>query len=221
MEGFRDFTGLVAPLLRNNVDTDQIIPKQFLTSLTKTGYGLFLFNSLRWEEPAKDATVTRAQLAPRRDFILNEPRYAGAKILLTGDNFGCGSSREHAVWALKDYGFKVVISASFADIFFSNSSKNNLLLVKLAPKDVAALTKECLAKPGFELQVCLSAAKPYVATPSKRYPFAIDPGLKRNLIEGRDEIAITEQYGDKIKEYERRRLEQEPWLDPQGANKSS
>ena len=221
MEGFRDFTGLAVPLMRSNVDTDQIIPKQFLTSLTKTGYGLFLFNSLRWEEPAKDASATRAQLVPRKDFVLNEPRYAGAKILIAGANFGCGSSREHAVWALKDYGFKVVISASFADIFFSNASKNNLLLVQLEAKDIAELATACARQRGFELEVCLSDPRPYVASGATKHHFAIDAGLKRNLIEGRDEIAITEQYGDRIKEYEQRRLEQEPWLDPRGASKSS
>ena len=220
MEGFRDFTGLAAPYMRNNIDTDQIIPKQFLTSLTKTGYGLFLFNALRWVEPATGSEVTRSQLKPRGDFILNEPRYEGAQILIAGDNFGCGSSREHAVWALKDYGFKVVVSASFADIFSTNSSKNNLLLVQLESTAVKELADECAKQPGFELEVCLSDAKPYVASSKQRHHFSIDEGLKRNLIEGRDEIAITEQLSDKIRDYEQLRLKEEPWLDPQAASKS-
>lgn len=213
MERFRDFTGLAVPYLRENVDTDQIIPKQFLTSVKKTGYGLFLFNDERWLEPARDAEVTREQLAPNLDFPLNQARYEGAQVLLAGSNFGCGSSREHAVWALTGYGLRAIIAPGFADIFSGNASKNGLLLVTLPEATVLELAKQCEDEPGFAIEVNLSAAEPYVAAKGVKHQFAIDAGVRERLLAGLDDIAATERLADQIQEYEERRRQQEPWLD--------
>lgn len=213
MERFRDFTGLAAAYMRENVDTDQIIPKQFLTSVKKTGYGLFLFNDERWLEPAQDADTPRSKLRPNPAFELNAERYAGAEVLLAGANFGCGSSREHAVWALTDYGFKTIIAPGFADIFSGNASKNGLLLVELEAAEVLALARQCEAEPGFAIEIALAADRPYVAAKGRKLHFAIDAGTRERLLEGLDDIAATERLADQIKEYEERRAELEPWLE--------
>ena len=213
MERFRDFSGLAVPYVRENIDTDQIIPKQFLRSIKKTGYGLFLFNDDRWLETASDSSTTRDQLRPNPDFILNAQRYQGAQILIAGKNFGCGSSREHAVWALADYGFRTIIAPSFADIFAGNASKNGLLLITQPPEVIETLQVACEAEPGFMIAVNLSASKPYIEAAGQSHPFTIDPGAKERLLAGLDEIGITEQMLDRIKDYEANRLKQEPWLD--------
>ena len=212
MEKFRDFTGLVAPFVRENIDTDQITPKQFLTSVHKTGYGLFLFNDERWVTPATDSSTTSDQLTPAPDFILNQPRYQGAQILLTGENFGCGSSREHAVWALTGYGFRAIIAPSFAEIFASNASKNMLLLICLPATTITKIHQDCLAQEGYQLEIVLSAASPYVRAAEQKYEFEIDASVKHRLLEGLDEIAITERLQDKIENYEQKRQQDEPWL---------
>ncbi len=213
MEKFRDFTGLVVPFIRENVDTDQIIPKQFLTSVRKTGYGLFLFNDERWVIPATNSSLTADQLEPAADFILNQQRYQNAQIMLAGENFGCGSSREHAVWALTGYGLRAIIAPSFADIFASNASKNGLLLINLPKPSIADLNEACLAKEGYELQIVLSASSPYINASGQRYEFEIDAGIKHRLLEGLDEIGVTERLQDKIDKYEQDRKQEEPWLD--------
>lgn len=216
MEPFRDFTGVAVPYLQDNIDTDMIIPKQFLTSVTKTGYGLFLFNDSRYETPAKDSTTTAEQLTANKDFILNQERYQGAEVLLSGNNFGCGSSREHAVWALCDYGFKAIIAPSFADIFATNASKNGLLLVPQPKEVVVKLAKACEASKGFAIQVVLSEDEPYLSVGKDQYPFDIDHGIKERLLAGLDDIALTERYLGNIKQYEEQRITQEPWLDIAG-----
>ena len=213
MERFKDFTGQAVAYLRENVDTDQIIPKQFLTSVTKTGYGLFLFNDERWLTPAKDSNSKREDLTANEKFVLNQKKYEGAQILIAGQNFGCGSSREHAVWALTDFGFKAIIAPSFADIFSSNASKNGLLLIELDKKDIANLAKEAESKSNLFIEVVLSDPKPYIKTKSKKFNFTIDSGIKNRLLAGLDEIAITEQSLDQIKTYEQERQKLEPWLE--------
>lgn len=212
MERFQDFTGMAVPYVSNNIDTDTIIPKQFLTSVTKTGYGLFLFNDLRWLSPAVDASTTAAELEPHPDFVLNQKRYQGAEILITGANFACGSSREHAVWALAGYGFKAIIAQSFADIFSSNSSKNGLLLINFPAATIEELVVACQAEEGYAIKVVLSVEEPYVEASGKRHPFDVDAGVKERLLEGLDEISITEKMQERIKEYEQQRLQAEPWL---------
>lgn len=213
MERFHNFTGLAVPHVSNNIDTDAIIPKQFLTSVTKTGYGLFLFNDTRWLNPAADSNTTATELKPNPDFVLNQERYRDAEILITGENFACGSSREHAVWALTDYGFKAIIAQSFADIFSSNSSKNGLLLISLPATTIKELATSCQAKEGYSIKVMLSVDEPYVEASDKQHPFEVDPGVKERLLKGLDEIGITERMQGKIKEYERQRLQVEPWLE--------
>lgn len=213
MEPFRDFKGLAVPYLNDNVDTDKIIPKQFLTSITKTGYGLFLFNDDRWLNPAKDATATAEELQMNPDFTLNQQRYQGAQILLCGNNFGCGSSREHAVWALGNYGFKAIIAPSFADIFATNASKNGLLLICLPKDAVGAMATACEKQPGLTIEIKLSVDNPYVTCTGERYSFSIDAGIKERLLEGLDDIALTERLLGSIKQYESERKLAEPWLD--------
>ena len=195
MKAFKKHTGLVAPLDRANVDTDQIIPKQFLKRIERTGFGEFLFYDWR-SDP---------------DFVLNEPRYKGASILVAGKNFGCGSSREHAPWALLQYGFQAVIAPSFADIFFNNSFKNGLLLIKLDAKTVDRLFKEAAAQQGYRLAIDL--ADQSVTTPGgESIKFEIDPFRKHCLMNGLDEIGLTLEHADKIKAFEAKRREQQPWL---------
>ncbi len=210
MEKFITLDGIVAPLDRANVDTDAIIPKQFLKSIRRTGFGPNLFDEWRYldhGEPGMDHG--KRPLNP--DFVLNQPRYHGAQILLARENFGCGSSREHAPWALLDYGFRVIIAPSFADIFYNNCFKNGILPVVLDAEVVDRLFQEVAAQPGYRLKVDLEAQT--VTTPAGGvHPFSVDPFRKRCLLEGLDDIALTLQHADEIRAYEARRREEAPWL---------
>jgi 3-isopropylmalate/(R)-2-methylmalate dehydratase small subunit len=195
MEKFPVLNGLVAPLDRANVDTDQIIPKQYLSSIKRTGFGQGLFADWR-----KDP-----------QFVLNQPRYKGANILLARKNFGCGSSREHAPWALMDYGFRCVIAPSFADIFFNNSFKNGFLPVVLREDEVERLFYECAAVPGFRLIVDLEKQAVATADASRVMNFQVDPFRKYCLVNGLDEIGLTLRHADKIRAFEATRKAQHPW----------
>ncbi|MEW5756796.1 MAG: 3-isopropylmalate dehydratase small subunit [Pseudomonadota bacterium] len=210
MEKFITLHGLVAPLDRPNVDTDAIIPKQFLKSIKRSGFGPNAFDEWRYldhGEPGMDNS--KRPLNP--DFVLNQPRYQGASILLARENFGCGSSREHAPWALLDYGFRAIIAPSFADIFFNNCFKNGILPIVLEAKIVDALFAEVAANPGYRLNVDLANQR--VATPSgQTYGFEIDAFRKHCLLNGLDDIGLTLQHVDAIKAYEARRRNEAPWL---------
>ncbi len=210
MEPFKIFTGVVCPLDRSNVDTDAIIPKQFLKSIQRTGFGPNLFDAWRYldqGEPGRDNSGR--PLNP--DFVLNDPRYAGASILLARENFGCGSSREHAPWALIDYGFKVVIAPSFADIFFNNSFKNGLLPIVLDAAVVDGLFARADGPQALRIEVDLAAQqlRPAGGTP---IPFVVDPFRKHCLLEGLDDIGLTLQHVDEIRAYEAQRRQRAPWL---------
>jgi len=210
MERFIRSEGLVAPLDRANVDTDAIIPKQYLKSIKRTGYGPNLFDEWRYldhGEPGMDHS--RRPLNP--DFVLNQPRYRGATVLLARENFGCGSSREHAPWALLQYGFQAVIAPSFADIFYNNSLKNGLLLIRLDPKNVDRLFREVHGTAGYRLAVDLEAQT--VTTPGgESFRFDIDPFTKHSLLNGLDEIGLTLRHADKIRAFEAQQRERQPWL---------
>ena len=210
MERFTVLTGLVAPLDRANVDTDQIIPKQFLKSIKRTGFGPNLFDAWRYlDEGRPDKPDTDRPL--NSDFVLNQPRYRGASILLARENFGCGSSREHAPWALAEYGFRALVAPSYADIFFNNCCKNGLLPVALAEGEVDRLFHEVAAFPGFRLTIDLE--KQTVATPDggEVGRFDIDPFRKYALLNGLDDIGLTLRHADKIRAFEARRKAQYPW----------
>jgi 3-isopropylmalate/(R)-2-methylmalate dehydratase small subunit len=218
MEKFTVHTGLVVPLDRANVDTDAIIPKQFLKSIKRTGFGENLFDAWRFldvGEPGRDPRSRK----PNPDFVLNYPRYQGATILLARKNFGCGSSREHAPWALQQYGFKAVIAPSFADIFFSNSFKNGFLPIVLTELEVDRLFNEVQATAGYRLTIDLpaqavtpaSAVAPAQAGAQSMH-FDIDATRKENLVNGLDEIGLTLRHADSIKEYEEKRKRAEPWI---------
>jgi 3-isopropylmalate/(R)-2-methylmalate dehydratase small subunit len=185
MEPFENVKSIVTPLDKVNVDTDQIIPKQFLKLVQKSGFGKFLFFNWRYDENEN----------MKSDFILNDPKYDGSKILVAGDNFGCGSSREHAVWALDDYGFSVIISSSFADIFFSNCFKNGILPISLESKIVEKLLQETSL-------IEIDLGNQIIKTPSEDIPFEINSHKKKILLEGLDDIAQTFQFEDKISEFE-------------------
>lgn len=210
MKSFTTLNGLVAPLDRANVDTDAIIPKQFLKSIHRTGFGVNCFDEWRYldhGEPGMDHS--KRPLNP--EFSLNLPRYQGAQILLTRKNFGCGSSREHAPWALDDYGFRAVIAPSFADIFFNNCYKNGLLPIVLPENVVDALFREVEANPGYRLAIDL--AQQTVITPAGEvYPFEITEHRKHCLLKGLDEIGLTLQHADTIKTFEKDRRRAQPWL---------
>jgi 3-isopropylmalate/(R)-2-methylmalate dehydratase small subunit len=207
---FTTVTAVVAPLDRPNVDTDAIIPKQYLKSIRRTGFGPFLFDDWRYLDPG-DLDIDPANRRLDPDFVLNQPAYAHAQILLARENFGCGSSREHAVWALDDYGFRAVIAPSFADIFYNNSFKNGLLPVVLPETTVSQLFERVLAAPGYKLTVDLPNQR--VMTPNgEAYAFEIDAFRKSCLVEGLDEIALTLKDSDAIRAYERRRAAEAPWL---------
>ena len=210
MEQFTVHTGLVAPLDRENVDTDAIIPKQFLKSIKRTGFGPHLFDAWRYldvGEPGMDLTHRRLNT----EFVLNEPRYQGASILIARKNFGCGSSREHAPWALQQGGFRAVIAPSFADIFFNNSFKNGFLPIALKEAEVARLFDEAAATAGYRLTVDLAAQT--VTTPSgEAMRFDIDDFRKKCLLNGWDEIGLTLRSAAEIKAYEERRKRTEPWI---------
>ena len=210
MNKFTILQGLVAPMDRENVDTDAIIPKQFLKSIKKTGFGPNLFDEWRYldhGEPGQDPTTRK----PNPDFVLNQPRYAGASILLARKNFGCGSSREHAPWALDQYGFRAIIAPSFADIFFNNSFKNGLLPIVLPDAIVDALFNEALAFPGFTLTVDL-ARQVIVRPQGEEIPFEVQAFRKYCLLNGFDDIGLTLRQADKIRAFEAQRLATKPWL---------
>ncbi len=210
MKAFTVLTGLAAPLDRNNVDTDAIIPKQCLKSIRRTGYGPFLFDDWRYLD-AGDLGVDPATRRPNPEFVLNQPRYAGAEILLARVNFGCGSSREHAVWALADYGFRAVIAPSYADIFFNNCFKNGVLPVILGEAPVDQLFREAQATEGYRLTIDLPAQT--VTTPGgESFRFEVDAFRKHCLVNGLDDIGLTLQHADEIRAYEAKRREQAPWL---------
>jgi len=211
MEKFVVHTGIVVPLDRGNVDTDQIIPKQFLKSIKKTGYGPNLFDAWRYMDHGEPGMDHAAR--PRNpNFALNDPRYKGATILLARKNFGCGSSREHAPWALLDYGFRCVIAPSFGDIFYQNSFKNGFLPVVLQETEVDRLFYECAAFPGFRLAVDLDAQTVSTADRTQVMRFEIDPFRKHCLLNGLDEIGLTLRQADKIRAFEAKRIAQYPWL---------
>ena len=211
MEKFTTHTGIVAPLDRGDVDTDQIIPKQFLKSIKKTGYGPNLFDAWRYMDHGEPGMNHAAR--PRNpNFVLNDPRYRGATILLARKNFGCGSSREHAPWALLNYGFRCVIAPSFGDIFYQNSFKNGFLAVVLTAAEVDRLFHECAAFPGFRLTVDLDAQAVATADRSLVMRFEVDAFRKHSLLNGLDEIGQTLRQSDKIRAFEAQRIAQFPWL---------
>ena len=210
MEKFTVLQGLVAPIDRANVDTDQIIAKQFLKSIKRTGYGPNLFDAWRFIDPAVPG-APGAKRVPNPDFVLNQPRYQGASILLARKNFGCGSSREHAPWALMDFGFRCVIAPSFADIFHTNSFKNGLLPVELREDEVDRLFHECNAFPGFRLVVDLERQSVSTTNGEASFHFEIDPFRKYCLVNGLDEIGLTLRHADKIRAFEAQRKAQHPW----------
>ncbi|NIC04378.1 3-isopropylmalate dehydratase small subunit [Billgrantia bachuensis] len=210
MRKFERTEGLVAPLDRANVDTDLIIPKQFLKSIKRTGFGVNLFDELRYlDEGQPGQDCSKRPLNP--DFVLNQPRYAGASVLLARRNFGCGSSREHAPWALEDFGFRVVIAPSFADIFYNNAFKNGLLLVTLPEETIDRLFGEVEASEGYRLDVDLESQR--VITPSGEIlEFEVDAFRKHCLLEGLDDIGLTLQDEDAIRAFEQRHRAERPWL---------
>ena len=210
MQKFTVHKGLVAPMDRENVDTDAIIPKQFLKSIRKTGFGDNLFDAWRFADPGYPGQDP-ASRKPNPDFVLNQPRYNGASILLARKNFGCGSSREHAPWALDQYGFRAIIAPSYADIFFNNSFKNGLLPIVLGEAQVAQLFDEALAFPGYQLTVDL--ARQVIAKPQgEELPFDMQPFRKYCLLNGFDDIGLTLRHRDKIQAFEAQRLATKPWL---------
>ena len=200
MEPFRNLNSLVMPLDRANVDTDQIIPKQFLKRIERTGYGDFLF--FDWRQTAAGEPIA--------DFVLNDPRYKGAQILVAGKNFGCGSSREHAAWALSDFGFRAVIAPTFADIFYSNAGKNGIVLVKLSEEQVDQLLKNAGTIPGYNLTVSLEAQ---TVSDDRGFSasFEFDPFRKFCLIEGLDDIGLTLRHAAELDKFERQH-EEAGWL---------
>lgn len=210
MEPFTQLTGLVAPLDRANVDTDAIIPKQFLKSIKRSGFGVNAFDEWRYldhGEPGMDNT--KRQINP--DFVLNQPRYQCASILLTRENFGCGSSREHAPWALEDFGFKVIIAPSYADIFFNNCFKNGMLPIVLSAEIIDDLFSQVAFAEGYKLNVDLAAQA--VTTPSGEvHQFVVDAFRKHCLLNGLDDIGLTMQQQDKIKIFEAKHKQAQPWL---------
>jgi 3-isopropylmalate/(R)-2-methylmalate dehydratase small subunit len=210
MKKFTLLTGLVAPLDRENVDTDAIIPKQFLKSIHKTGFGQNLFDEWRYLDPGFPGQDPKTR-KPRPDFILNLPRYQGASILLGRKNFGCGSSREHAPWALDQFGFRAIIAPSFADIFFNNSFKNGLLPIVLSEAQVSRLFDEVIAFPGYTLTVDLER-QCVVTADGSSFPFDVQPFRKYCLLNGLDDIGLTLRHAQEIKNFEAQRLASKPWL---------
>src|SRR5690554_7359544 len=210
MKPFNTLDGIVAPLDRANVDTDAIIPKQFLKSIKRSGFGPNLFDEWRYldvGQPGRD----NSHRPKNPDFVLNQPRYEGAQVLLARENFGCGSSREHAPWALEDYGFRVLIAPSFADIFFNNSFKNGLLPIVLPADQVARLFDEVAATPGYQLEINLER-QVVIKPDGSELAFDIDPFRKHCLLNGLDDIGITLEKAEKIREFEARHLARFPWL---------
>ena len=210
MRKFEKLTGLVVPLDRANVDTDAIIPKQYLKSIKRSGFGPNLFDDWRYLDPGEPG-MDHSRRSVNPEFVLNRPRYQGAQILLTRDNFGCGSSREHAPWALDDFGIRAIIAPSYADIFFNNSFKNGLLPIVLDREAVDRLFKECEMTPGYRLTIDLAAQT--VTTPAgASFTFEVDAFRKHCLLNGLDDIDLTLQHVGDIKAYEERRRNEAPWL---------
>ncbi len=210
MDKFVRLEGLVAPLDRNNVDTDAIIPKQFLKSIKRSGFGPNAFDEWRYMDVGQPGQDNSGR--PKNpDFVLNQPRYQGAQVLLTRQNFGCGSSRAHAPWALLDFGFKAIIAESFADIFFNNCFKNGILPIVLPAAEIEALFQQVEATPGYKLVVDL-AAQAVVRPDGHGIPFAIDAFRKECLLNGWDDIGLTLRHAEKIREFEEKRRIDQPWL---------
>jgi len=211
VEPFRVLVGLVAPLDRVNVDTDAIIPKQFLKSIKRSGFGPNLFDAWRYLDHGEPGMDNAARpLNP--NFVLNDARYQGAQILLARRNFGCGSSREHAPWALEDYGFRALIAPSYADIFHNNCYKNGLLPIVLAESNVDRLFAAVKVFPGFRLTIDLERQQVATEDGSMVFGFDIDPFRKHCLLNGLDDIGLTLEHADAIREFEARRLAEQPWL---------
>jgi 3-isopropylmalate/(R)-2-methylmalate dehydratase small subunit len=210
MQKFTLHQGLVAPMDRENIDTDAIIPKQFLKSIRKTGFGQNLFDEWRYLDagfPGQDPATRK----PNPDFVLNQPRYRGASVLLARKNFGCGSSREHAPWALDQYGFRAIIAPSYADIFFNNSFKNGLLPIVLGEAQVSQLFNEAAAFPGYRLTIDLER-QVVVKPDGTELPFEVQAFRKYCLLNGFDDIGLTLRHAEKIKAFEAQRLTEKPWL---------
>ena len=211
MQPFRVHTGIVAPLDRANVDTDAIIPKQFLKSIKRTGFGPNLFDEWRYldhGEPGMD----NARRPRNPQFVLNDPRYAGASILLARRNFGCGSSREHAPWALADFGFRALIAPSYADIFHNNCYKNGILPIVLPESQVDRLFADTFAFPGFQLTIDLERQSVASVDGALAFGFEVEPFRKHCLLNGFDDIGLTLQHADAIRAFETKRLAEQPWL---------
>jgi len=212
MKPFTTFTGIVMPLDRSNVDTDSIIPKQYLKSIKRSGFGINLFDDWRYLDPG-DPGDDHAKRRINPDFVLNQKRYNGASILITRENFGCGSSREHAVWSLMDYGFRAVIAPSYADIFYSNSLKNSFLPIVFAENRIDDLFAQSTAMEGFALTINLEDQTVRTSA-GENMIFEIDSGHKERLLKGLDEIAVTLSRSDNIRTYEKKRALEAPWLFP-------
>tara|TARA_B100001769_G_C21786284_1_gene428875 strand:- start:8 stop:649 length:642 start_codon:yes stop_codon:yes gene_type:complete len=201
--------GQVIPFNQSNIDTDAIIPKQYLKSIKKSGFGPFLFDSLRYLDPGDLSTKAKRKINP--EFILNKAPYSSGNIILANDNFGCGSSREHAVWAIKDYGIEVVISTSFADIFKRNSFKNSLLLISISKNILDKLFQEILDSPNYELTI--DVQNQTITTPSKQaYDFDISDSDKERIIQGYDDIGLSLMHKNKIEQYEKKMKQKKPWM---------
>ena len=211
MEKFTVVTGLVVPLDRANVDTDAIIPKQFLKSIKRSGYGANLFDAWRYLDIGTPE-MDHSKRPVNRDFVLNHPQYKGAEILLARANFGCGSSREHAPWALLDHGFRAVIAPSFGEIFYNNSLRNGLLPIVLSEREVDALFYDVASFPGLRLAIDLAAQTVATTDGSKVMHFEIDAFRKYCLLNGLDDIGLTLRHADKIREFEEGRRAAQPWL---------
>ncbi len=211
MQKFTRSEGLVAPLDRANVDTDAIIPKQFLKSIKRSGFGVNLFDAWRYLDQGEPGMDT-AKRKPNPDFVLNQPRYKGASILVARKNFGCGSSREHAPWALDDYGFRALIAPSYADIFYNNCFKNGLLPIVLPETQVDRIFHDVAAFPGFRLVVDLGAQTVAYPDGSQVFSFEVDAFRKHCLLNGLDEIGLTLQHAVEIKTFESKRRIEQPWL---------
>ena len=210
MEKFRTFSGLVAPFDRANIDTDAIIPKQFLKSIERTGFGPYLFDEWRYldhGEPGMDCSNRPLN----QEFVLNQPRYQGVQILLTQDNFGCGSSREHAPWALLDFGIRALIAPSFADIFYNNCFKNGILPIILPQTEITDLFTAVMASPGYSITIDLEKQK-LLLPQEKNIGFDIDPFRKHCLLNGLDDIGLTLEKIEQIRAYEQRQQQETPWL---------
>lgn len=210
MEKFTVLEAVVIPLDRSNVDTDAILPKQFLKSIQRTGFGPNLFDEWRYLDPY-DSVRKNEGRRPNPDFVLNQPVFAGAQIMLARENFGCGSSREHAPWALKDYGIRCIIAPSFADIFYSNCFKNGILPIKLAAEQVDRLFATVHAQPGCAFRIDLPGQR--ILLPGEEsFEFSLDPFRKHCLINGLDDIGLTLQQADRIRSFEADRASRKPWL---------